>query len=716
MVLLISTTKANDRWLVKSVPGGDVNLDDLLWQEIDTGSNQNPPLTLMITGSRPTGGGTEGLLHLWHGDPADTTTTPEQEFKVWIQDGGQSIVDKFDDDGILPEFEIRQGDKAMRMKGTSGGWITNVKTYHTSCEEVTGDILIDGPCQLFVRYEFDIKELDGRYVKKEGGDEMQGPFVIKNNPDISDSREARRLTVLDIKSGTENSSLNLGALNTSVYVGHNQTTFAKPVHVGTIREKNADDGITLESTLHFDSAIDTLMSINPEIGEVQQIDLFGNGQDKILNVNIQGATYKNAIEFESGPSAERGPIFRIDSNKGIKAKNLKAWDTTIGDVADPQISKDAVNLRTAEKMVGDLEQRIRDSLDNLIKENAAGQMKWQIVQFPQTAGTFTSFNSGNSTEADPRNIKDLQVHNTNLSGYPFGWDQLKPGQYVYMTGPMEILVRFRVVGEPENKGTWTSIPVADGFASPDGYTFAQNDEFNVMFREFSGGTANLDDYVTKEEFEEVKNELQAFKDDVNHRLDIMRLFESPFISGTNEAVLFKPSSSSNMPENLQIHGLYYGGSGSPATNRYPANWNSHLRLDPNIIKIDRYGSKVEIPLDYEQEWTGTVSIYEFSSEVVGSRVKLQLVFKNSVGLIRRASGNGIVYIYFGSTSNGHERHAPEFARGDVQGDLENKKVVVVLDLYRIGELGENPAGGNATFEAEEATAEYIEPWEPCGEE
>ena len=269
--------KANDRWLVKSVPGGDVNLDDLLWQEIDTGSNQNPPLTLMITGSRPTGGGTEGLLHLWHGDPADTTTTPEQEFKVWIQDGGQSIVDKFDDDGILPEFEIRQGDKAMRMKGTSGGWITNVKTYHTSCEEVTGDILIDGPCQLFVRYEFDIKELDGRYVKKEGGDEMQGPFVIKNNPDISDSREARRLTVLDIKSGTENSSLNLGALNTSVYVGHNQTTFAKPVHVGTIREKNADDGITLESTLHFDSAIDTLMSINPEIGEVQQIDLFGNG-------------------------------------------------------------------------------------------------------------------------------------------------------------------------------------------------------------------------------------------------------------------------------------------------------------------------------------------------------------------------------------------------------------------------------------------------------
>ena len=64
------------------------------------------------------------------------------------------------------------------------------------------------------------------YVSKTGGDEMEGPLKIKNNPEIDNSRDARKLEVLDIKSGgTENSSLNLGAKNTSVYIGADQTTF-----------------------------------------------------------------------------------------------------------------------------------------------------------------------------------------------------------------------------------------------------------------------------------------------------------------------------------------------------------------------------------------------------------------------------------------------------------------------------------------------------------
>ena len=44
------------------------------------------------------------------------------------------------------------------------------------------------------------------YVSKTGGDEMEGPLKIKNNPEIDDSRNARKLEVLDIKSGSENSS------------------------------------------------------------------------------------------------------------------------------------------------------------------------------------------------------------------------------------------------------------------------------------------------------------------------------------------------------------------------------------------------------------------------------------------------------------------------------------------------------------------------------
>jgi hypothetical protein len=148
-----------------------------------------------------------------------------------------------------------------------------------------------------------------------------------------------------------------------------------------------------------------------------------------------------------------------------------------------------------------------------------------------------------------------------------------------------------------------------------------------------------------------------------------------------------------MPGNHQLYGMHYNGS-SFSCNRYPANWNSSLRVGPEVIAIDRNGSKVDIPLDYEESWTGSVSIYEFEPDVTGSTTKLSLVFKNSVHNIRRSRGNGIVYITFGTTTDGKDRHAPIFARGDTQGDLSGKKVVVLLDVYRIGDRGD-PEGGSS---------------------
>ena len=50
---------------------------------------------------------------------------------------------------------------------------------------VTGDVLTDGPCELFIKYEDNsfVALLDERYVNKFGSDSMQGSVVIKNNPD-----------------------------------------------------------------------------------------------------------------------------------------------------------------------------------------------------------------------------------------------------------------------------------------------------------------------------------------------------------------------------------------------------------------------------------------------------------------------------------------------------------------------------------------------------
>ena len=85
--------------------------------------------------------------------------------------------------------------------------------------------------------------------------------------------------------------------------------------------------------------------------------------------------------------------------------------------------------------VGDLETRIRERLDDLIVETTSGQMKWQVVQHPMTAGTFTTYDRNNSTTYNIADTHDLQVNNTNLSGYDFHWDRLEPGMYLYMSWP-----------------------------------------------------------------------------------------------------------------------------------------------------------------------------------------------------------------------------------------------------------------------------------------
>ena len=86
------------------------------------------------------------------------------------------------------------------------------------------------------------------YVSKTGGDEMQGPFRITTNPEIEGSRNSRKIEVLNINSGTENSSLNLGAKNTSVYIGADQTTFIKPILVDDIGEKNEGHNVNFLNT------------------------------------------------------------------------------------------------------------------------------------------------------------------------------------------------------------------------------------------------------------------------------------------------------------------------------------------------------------------------------------------------------------------------------------------------------------------------------------
>ena len=262
---------------------------------------------------------------------------------------------------------------------------------------------------------------------------MEGPLKIKNNPEIDNSRDARKLEVLDIKSGTENSSLNLGAKNTSVYIGAEKTTFANPIHVDDIKEKDDGAGITIHDTLKFGSEQNVLMEINPQTGEEQKIKLFdGPGDsDKTLNVSLHGATYQNAIEFESGPSAQREPILRIDSNKGLKAKNLSAWDTRVREVAAPEDEQDATNKTYVDEIGTRLQAEIDQlalGLEALIVQREAGKWTYKGALadgIPSSAGEF-SLGSDDLTAST--NV--IILNQTDLTGKFHGFGDVDVGDYV----------------------------------------------------------------------------------------------------------------------------------------------------------------------------------------------------------------------------------------------------------------------------------------------
>jgi hypothetical protein len=193
-----------------------------------------------------------------------------------------------------------------------------------------------------------VTDADGAYVqkKKDGGDSMEGPLKISGQAGV-DSRAARRLEALNVFSGSENSSLQLGTKSTKIYVGHNDTSFNTPLKLNEIQDRGA--GVTFTGTIKFADQ-DVLMDIAPAAGTTQTIKLFdgvGNSDDQtILQVDINGATFKKAIEFVSGPSNGKEVVFRLDANRGVRARNLNMDSTNINKLADPVNPDHAVNLKT----------------------------------------------------------------------------------------------------------------------------------------------------------------------------------------------------------------------------------------------------------------------------------------------------------------------------------------------------------------------------------
>lgn len=179
----------------------------------------------------------------------------------------------------------------------------------------------------------DVNELDARYlqikdanfVSKTGGDEMQGPFKITNNPDLN-TRDARKIEVLDIKSGSDNSSLNLGAKNTSIYVGENQTTFIKPVLMLELGGKDGNPVKLLNEGVEDDHLVskgyvDGAVKSGIEGIELPETDLSGYATEGWVTEQIE------AIEIPEPDLSDY--VSTVDGNQSMKGPleihSLGAW-------------------------------------------------------------------------------------------------------------------------------------------------------------------------------------------------------------------------------------------------------------------------------------------------------------------------------------------------------------------------------------------------------
>ena len=89
-------------------------------------------------------------------------------------------------------------------------------------------------------------------VKKTGGDEMEGPLVMRAQ-DNSAGRATNKVQTLGVFSNSDGSALRLGTTRDRVYVGHNDLSINGPVKLQEVQEKNVDEGIKVSNELSLDN-------------------------------------------------------------------------------------------------------------------------------------------------------------------------------------------------------------------------------------------------------------------------------------------------------------------------------------------------------------------------------------------------------------------------------------------------------------------------------
>ena len=243
------------------------------------------------------------------------------------------------------------------------------KPPHAEGQEFTNDVT-------GVTYKFDgVKwiasgggeEIDlSGYVRKEGGDSMQGPLVMRPQ-DGSAGRDTNRVQTLGVFSNSDSSALRLGTTRDRVYVGHNDVSINGPVKLQSLESKNPTDPIYIKDDVHFNKNADLDGGINIVITNPNAIDKTHDEYDVYscypLRIKPPSGSSRFAVRLDDGA----GP-YSLDESGGPFQGSHPNYLATIGLLQDRAVKahpKEVVSMGGLSLAIVDT---LRDTDDCLYTE------------------------------------------------------------------------------------------------------------------------------------------------------------------------------------------------------------------------------------------------------------------------------------------------------------------------------------------------------------
>jgi len=164
------------------------------------------------------------------------------------------------------------------------------------------------------------------YVRKVGGDSMQGPLNVQVQPNTG-SRETNRVQTLGVFTNSASSALRLGTNRDRVYVGDSDTSFNGPIKVDELQDKNGN-GVKYEGKTSGPNNIQNRQSVL-DITDPIAADVSQNTQDI---ASLQQEVGSNA-SVDDATKSTKGIAFLGQANTGTStAPSLKSgqlyWNTS----------------------------------------------------------------------------------------------------------------------------------------------------------------------------------------------------------------------------------------------------------------------------------------------------------------------------------------------------------------------------------------------------